>query len=643
MANSSVELSININPDIDVFSSISTVSSSNNNTNLSDIDSLIIEEYQSETNIEISPFMTLEHNINILDGSLEEYNNTDDNLKKYGYFSTNLSGNDCSCNNTITIDFNTGTSPVNIYGLLFDFTDNKYILNNSIAFTDTNNTIISNLFYPTSSLSREFNKFSNLKKIVISFIETRFPRMFCRVNYISFDLSYIFRSQEIISCNFKEEFSPISQVLPITTCDVSIYSPYNEFDLINNTGISDILGKGYLCQLYGIIDNTHFLMHTLHIDSIEGQEDNIIKIKLISLIGLLSNYYYSPKYLMFGSAQTIISEVLSGTNIPYSIDKNLNNTFSNIFLNSGNVREILQSILFLINACINDKAGILEIYKIKYTVTNTIDESVILGFPKISKIASGQTLAVTFYDYDYQFKGQGTAKNLQYSVLYEGMLTTDGIEFNFEKPVTVLRYKIYNESGAEITENKNDPSIPGAIFISSGDYMILNISKLSNTYGTLKYKIIPHNTNVVDLTKVTYKIEVNYWLEFKNTHIEGNSNSNNIIKIDNMKIFNKDNVSSFSKYIYDYYDNNTFKVEFTYLWNGNIRTGDTVYIYTDYKHILRGTILKQSIDLGNGFISNAVAVGNIIYTGDQYYTTSGDDNLGNSGQYDLIMGNNIQI
>ena len=642
MANSSVELQININPNINISSSINNVSSSNNNTNLSDINSLIVEEYQSETDIEISPFITLEHNINILDGSLEEYNNTDENLKKYGYFSTNLSGDDCSCNNTITIDFNTGTSPVNIYGLLFDFTDNKYILNNSIAFTDTNNTIISNLFYPTSSLSREFNKFSNLKKIVISFIETRFPRMFCRVNYISFDLSYIFRSQEIISCNFKEEFSPISQVLPITTCDVSIYSPYNEFDLINTTGISEILGKGYLCNLYGIIDNTNFHIHTLYIDTIEGQEDNIIKIKLISLIGMLSNYYYSSNSLINGSEFTLISTVLSGTNIPYSIVDSSDNTLGDIYLNSGDLREILQSILFLINSCISDKEGNLNIYKIKYTITNYIGEQLLLGNPKINKFASNKTISITTYDYNYQFNIEGTWKNLQYTSLYEGKLTTEGIEFNFEKPVTVLRYKIYDTSGNEVQENTDYPSIPGAVKSSTG-YMILNLSQITNTVGVLKYKIIPRNTNTVDINNVNYKIEVNYWIETQSTYIEGNSNSSNIIKIDNMKIFNKDNVSRFSKYIYDYYNNNTFKLEFTYLWDGNIRTGDTVYIYTDYKHYLRGTIVKQSIDLGNGFISNAVAIGNIIYTGDQYYTSSGYDNLGNSGQYDLIMGDNIQI
>lgn len=642
MANSSVELQININPNINISSSINNVSSSNNNTNLSDINSLIVEEYQSETDIEISPFITLEHNINILDGSLEEYNNTDENLKKYGYFSTNLSGDDCSCNNTITIDFNTGTSPVNIYGLLFDFTDNKYILNNSIAFTDTNNTIISNLFYPTSSLSREFDKFSNLKKIVISFIETRFPRMFCRVNYISFDLSYIFRSQEIISCNFKEEFSPISQVLPITTCDVSIYSPYNEFDLINTTGISEILGKGYLCNLYGIIDNTNFHIHTLYIDTIEGQEDNIIKIKLISLIGMLSNYYYSSNSLINGSEFTLISTVLSGTNIPYSIVDSSDNTLGDIYLNSGDLREILQSILFLINSCISDKEGNLNIYKIKYTITNYIGEQLLLGNPKINKFASNKTISITTYDYNYQFNIEGTWKNLQYTSLYEGKLTTEGIEFNFEKPVTVLRYKIYDTSGNEVQENTDYPSIPGAVKSSTG-YMILNLSQITNTVGVLKYKIIPRNTNTVDINNVNYKIEVNYWIETQSTYIEGNSNSSNIIKIDNMKIFNKDNVSRFSKYIYDYYNNNTFKLEFTYLWDGNIRTGDTVYIYTDYKHYLRGTIVKQSIDLGNGFISNAVAIGNIIYTGDQYYTSSGYDNLGNSGQYDLIMGDNIQI
>ena len=477
MANSSVELQININPNINISSSINNVSSSNNNTNLSDINSLIVEEYQSETDIEISPFITLEHNINILDGSLEEYNNTDENLKKYGYFSTNLSGDDCSCNNTITIDFNTGTSPVNIYGLLFDFTDNKYILNNSIAFTDTNNTIISNLFYPTSSLSREFDKFSNLKKIVISFIETRFPRMFCRVNYISFDLSYIFRSQEIISCNFKEEFSPISQVLPITTCDVSIYSPYNEFDLINTTGISEILGKGYLCNLYGIIDNTNFHIHTLYIDTIEGQEDNIIKIKLISLIGMLSNYYYSSNSLINGSEFTLISTVLSGTNIPYSIVDSSDNTLGDIYLNSGDLREILQSILFLINSCISDKEGNLNIYKIKYTITNYIGEQLLLGNPKINKFASNKTISITTYDYNYQFNIEGTWKNLQYTSLYEGKLTTEGIEFNFEKPVTVLRYKIYDTSGNEVQENTDYPSIPGAVKSSTG-YMILNLSQI---------------------------------------------------------------------------------------------------------------------------------------------------------------------
>ena len=82
--------------------------STTNNSSFADI---------SEINNEhtpYSPFMTLEHNICILDGSLDVFDSSSSDLS---YFSNTLSNNDCTTTDKVTVTFNNSHSLV---GFVFD-------------------------------------------------------------------------------------------------------------------------------------------------------------------------------------------------------------------------------------------------------------------------------------------------------------------------------------------------------------------------------------------------------------------------------------------------------------------------------------------------------------------------------------------
>ena len=125
-----------------------------------------------------SPFMTLEHNICILDGSLEVFDNKNLDLS---YFSSTLSDDDCISNDKITIDFSENYS---IAGIGFDFCTDNFLDKVTLTFLYENKILDANDFYPDNQKYTEKYGCEGFNKIEIEFNTTKFPRMFTRLQSV---------------------------------------------------------------------------------------------------------------------------------------------------------------------------------------------------------------------------------------------------------------------------------------------------------------------------------------------------------------------------------------------------------------------------------------------------------------------------
>jgi hypothetical protein len=181
-----------------------------NNSNFADISRL------NEPHSPYDPFMTLEHNISVLDGELNTF---DESLLNLSYFSNSLSSDDCETGDKITINFSTIHS---IAGITFDFGADNFLEKVTLSYFYGDKLLNSNDFYPNKQNFTEKYAGDNFNKITIEFNSTRFPRMFTRLQSISFGFVYTWGSGNILDCQIMEEVNPISGKVPINTCSVTI-------------------------------------------------------------------------------------------------------------------------------------------------------------------------------------------------------------------------------------------------------------------------------------------------------------------------------------------------------------------------------------------------------------------------------------
>lgn len=611
MANTSVrvEMDLRSNP------AMSTLGNSENtSTNNSDFANInIIGTNYTKDNYD--DFMTLEHNINILDGSLNHFKND----FTTGYFSTNLSSDACVSNNTINIDFSKCSSaPFNIPGLDLNFGTNNYMSEVSISYTESNGSITSQTFYPNKKDFKAILAGYNVNKIKIELKHTRFPRMFSRLHHIDYGFLYVWESTDVISCNVTEEISPISNVLPINIADVTLYSPDNEFNMLNPKGIYNFLDKGHQIKIKGIYNDNMIDIGTFYIDTWEGTKPYELSLHLISIIGVLEQYQSYLSGLYTYKLSELIQSIFSTVKqkFEYTISDELKDIeLKKIYLEKGTVRSILQQILFTVNACADEtRDGILKISRIQFSVITTLSPSEVIDTVNVSKIE--QVTGIDITGYDYSIPEELYLDNLQWENLYEGRLFANiPILFNLKAPGLSARYKLQSE----------DSYSP--IRISIG--------------GRTKFAIQADSTNY-------YSIQVSYYLENKSLYQKRVKDLNpnipdNILKVENNKLINSSNIEEFSNRLIDYYSINQLKIEGECFYDGTIKTGSVASIYTDYENYCQGFIVKQSIDLSGGFISKITMLGTHSNIKEYQYMTNGIDNLGNTDQYDLIANNNIQL
>jgi hypothetical protein len=247
--------------------------SAENNSPFADISKLF------EKHSLYSPFMTLEHNISALDGSLDAF---DESLLNLSYFSNSLSNDDCETTDKITVNFSQTHS---IAGIVFDFGADNFLGKITLSYFYENKLLNSNDFYPDQTKYTKKYAGDDFNKITIEFNETRFPRMFTRLQGISFGFVYSWGNENILGCQINEEVHPISVKVPINTCSVTIYDENNQFNILNPEGAYKYLHEKQKFKVYAFVNSAEIPMGVYYLDTWDGNKPYEITFNLISILG----------------------------------------------------------------------------------------------------------------------------------------------------------------------------------------------------------------------------------------------------------------------------------------------------------------------------------------------------------------------
>ncbi|KAK8835309.1 hypothetical protein M9Y10_013514 [Tritrichomonas musculus] len=590
--------------------------SSTNNSPFADI-SKINEKHDS-----YSPFMTLEHNICVLDGSLDVFDSENLDLS---YFSSTLSDDNCIANDKIAIDFSSSHS---IAGIGFDFGTDSFLDKVTLTYFYENKILDANDFYPDNQKYTEKYGCEGFNKIEIEFDTTKFPRMFTRLQSIEYGFKYSWQGENIISCQINEEVNPISSKVPINTCSITIYDQSNEFNILNPEGVYKYLQTKQKFNIYGIINDTQKQLGVYFLDTWDGNKPYEITFNLISPLGILDRTTYFEGGIIGYNEQNMtaydcLSNVLNDAGLKsdtdYTVSNDLKNTTVLGLLPICSHKEAIQNVAFTANACIDDtRDGIIKIYKQNQDIRFTLEPNILFDNVNINKNEIVTGLDITLYKYDLNFSES------DYREVFNGYIDKNQtVRVTVQEPIFNVRYKRNGDTNftyySGYTDGKFYFDFAGGL---SGTYLIqVQPFKVITTVYSKRSNVLPnHKENILKIDKATLLYDDGNY--FGNEGITGN-------------------VLTFANNLMNFYEYNTLKVEFEYLSDCEILSGQRGSIFTEFNQYLIGSMLSQRINAGSGFLTSGVMIANNSNLTDYYFGVDGTDNGTSTGQYELYSNDNF--
>jgi hypothetical protein len=410
--------------------------------------------------------------------------------------------------------------------------------------------------------------------------------------------SVTFTGTAVKSVTVIEQVDPLATTLPITTCEIVLYSEDADFSLINPTGDYAALTYKQPITVYETVGATNVFIGQFYLDTWQNVSDTLIQLNCIDLICILDAYTYDGGiWLTATTMLALLTDILNDVGAAFELDPDLEAFELTGWLPICSYREALQQIAIAAGAYVMCARQNGYIKFGKTFLSGAIDRGVICGVtgcgqgrvraqrwrpgqwvslvPEIvitkAEKGSSQSLTKRTQVTGVEVTAHDIAAGTNNTELFNGTLTVGTHKVTFSQPMHTLTV-----TGATISESGANYAIltvasPGAVVLSGLVY--IDTAKVFSVYdGTLP---AGSKTNVLTVTNAT--------------------------------LVNSTNAQDIAQRIYDYYAQRLLqKVK---LYAPTASTGNVVVIDTLYGQQIRGVVEKMSIDLSGGFVVQADIVG----------------------------------
>lgn len=464
-----------------------------------------------------------------------------------------------------------------------------------------------------------------------------------------------FKSEDIISCNIIEEVDPISNKLPINTCNVVLYSDKDIFNILNSEGISRYLNRGIPFTILAKIPNQsseeieELNFGKFYLDTWDGTHRFEGQFHLVSILGILDKIRNKSEYYIPSEPKQLYSNVLNDiyNKLP-QIYKNLF-TFDTEELIDSPTNELQVTGLLPAGASIKD-----WIQTIAFSGNLTVEDS------------RSKDLIISPIDYDYQDIYEEEIPVIDKSEIFDQVKITS-LELVTDVSVNVNYYFFINfifddnidecrkngrplNPAEDYTQLNNLPINPNTGKINKNtkysyssehiisSYLILK-SETNNDDWIREYEYSPESQE--DLSNsftyifqetAYYRIYVSYVqkrteqiLTKELPNIENRQRNsaeikdNPLITGNNPNAQTTGNAEECANNLLKYYSAMKLQIEFECLCLNNLRTGRKAHIWTPYGDYVSGFITKQEINLAGGFLTKVTALCDNNYGEMKYY------------------------
>lgn len=559
-----------------------------NNSDFGNIDNLLSSN--SNVRLKYNPFFTLEHNINVLDGSLEALNNLDG----FSYFSKTLSSDNGATNDVITINFESSNT---LKGLTFVFGINTFLDTLEISYLNNDTVLNTYTIHPNKPKYLLDGAASGFNKINIKFTKTRFPRMFTRLQKVYYGLVYEFEGTDIVTCSVSESVNPLSIEVNPTKCEMVIYSENNEFDLMNPNGFFSYLKRDRYVEVFARYNGREYEFGKYNLDTWESLNAKEAKFNMSSNLDKLNNttYYdgwYCDSVYSTENTYSILDDVMDSSGVEYEIDNSLESGKLMGLIPLESYKNVLQLICFCSSCAIDDtRDGKIKFYKIqKPEYPRVFSNRELFDTVKITR--NEQQTKILFKYFYYDDPPEKKYENVANLYLKQG----ERKRIFFTNPASSIRYKkTSDESWHEVWDGNLyyydlEVSSEGGYEIEAKYYDISNLDfeeKISDLQDQKEKEI------KIESARLIYPVNGN--------SLAGGGSGDPI----------PGNDTEFINNIKNYYLDAKLTVDFEFVNDGTVRTGEIVRVETDYGEYVQGYIIEQNIDLSGGMVSKAKLIGKV--------------------------------
>ena len=336
--------------------------SASNNSGFSDI-SLI------KDNVSAPNYGTLEHNLFVLDGSMEEF---PDNPTDLVYFSSGLSDVNgiLPSNQTITIRFSQRHTS---FGLTLYFLE-SYPTELEILWYDIYDILQSKkTFRPNNLVYFCKNQVENYGRVVITF-KKALPFHNVKLQYIQYGTKLVWGPDTITSGKLINDTDPISDKISTDKLTFAFVDYDDEFNVGNASGLHKTFQKKQRMLPYEVIDGEKIPLGVFFLES-NSTTKNVSKISAVDYKGMLSNADFKEGRIYNGEpAGNIIDEIMSIAGIEeYQMDEETAKTPLYGTLKIQTCQKALREVLFACGSVINTSHRIgIDIFKEKRETSGRI-------------------------------------------------------------------------------------------------------------------------------------------------------------------------------------------------------------------------------------------------------------------------------
>ena len=568
------------------------------------------------------PFMTLEQNQAILDGSLNnfaipdqifntsELENflTSDNQQfnvigqgNIAFFSDDVSDGNCLFSD-VWVKATLGNN-YNFIGVTLDFGE-FYPKKVTVEYYKENIRMASKTIDEIDKHDIFFNiRALDIDEVKVIFEESWAPYQYANLQEFLLGNVIEWTSKDIVNSNLQEETDVISKVIPNDTLSLTIYSKDEDFNILNPRN-----SYGYLLPnqkltvtefIYDlddttgeILDKQEISMGQFYLDTWESINTTQIKFNLVSPLAQLDKTQFKNSRMYGGSstdnAYSVLQTIFNDAGwTDYEIDNSLQNIYLTGYIPVCTHKQAIQQVAFVCGCVVYDsRSNTVEIKPFIASTNQNIESSNIFDPIKVQRKESVTGLTINVHNFEL--------KNTLEEV-FKGNLSTGTHEIVFSSPCTNIAV---SSGSATITTRGINYAV---LNVTQSGEIILNGYK----YEDKSYKYIKEITDETTVKK-------------------------NTLDIDKATLINSNNVEELAEKWINYFRMYNLVIEFKFISNGQL-TGQNITFTDNEGKVFTGAFLRQNIDLGKGFLSSCNLLGyQVLELSNSKPLYAGDDEVEHS-------------